>query len=161
MTVKSLDNVTRGFGAAPIAMLGAFALILPAGAMAQSTEEIVTQPARDVGITKKEIPPLLVKTSEAPYTPVGAANCAQIASSIAALTAEIGPDFSTSPTTNKRNIAKLGGAAVINSLMPFRGIIREVSGASAAERRMNLAIDAGIARRGFLRGLQVARKCRV
>ncbi len=44
----------------------------------------------------------------------------------------------------------------MNSLIPFRGLVREVSGAGPAERRLNAAIDAGIARRGFLRGLQRA-----
>ncbi|QNA86873.1 hypothetical protein G4G27_08320 [Sphingomonas sp. So64.6b] len=126
----------------------------------QSTGEIVTQPVRDVGIEKTKIPPLLVKVSEDPYTTAGTGGCAQLASSIAALNDVIGPDFTSSPAQNKRNIAKVGGAAVVNSLIPFRGIVREVSGAGPAERRMNAAVDAGVARRGFLRGLQSARKCR-
>lgn len=153
--------------ATPIRLLtviaGMATLALPvslANAQEKSTGEIVSQPARDVGIAKTKIPPLLVKTAEAPYTTAGTASCAQIASSIAALTNVVGPDFSNSPAKNKQNFAKLGGEAVINTLIPFRGIVREVSGASAAERRKNAAIDAGIARRGFLRGLQNARKCR-
>jgi uncharacterized membrane protein len=138
----------------------AMALLGAGPALAQSAGHIITQPARDVGIAKTGIPPLLAEVSNDPYTTSGAASCAQIASSIAALTKVVGPDFSTSPTVNKRNMAKVGGAAVVNSLIPFRGIVREVSGASAAERRLSLAMDAGIARRGFLRGLQSARKCR-
>ena len=125
-----------------------------------STGEIVSQPARDVGIARTKIPPLLQRTVEAPYTTAGAGTCAQIASSITALTNVIGPDFSANPAKNKENFAKMGGAAVVNSLIPFRGIVREVSGAGAAERRKNAAIDAGIARRGFLRGLQVSKGCR-
>lgn len=153
----------RPSGLSPIARAlsaGLLATLPLSGAAAQSTEEIVTQPARDVGIAKTNIPPLLVEVSEAPYSTEGTATCAQIAAGIAALTEVVGPDFSTSPAKNKTNIAKTGGAAVVNSLIPFRGIVREVSGASAAERRKNAAIDAGIARRGFLRGLQTARKCR-
>ncbi|CAN5365722.1 hypothetical protein BH09PSE3_BH09PSE3_14530 [soil metagenome] len=129
-------------------------------APAQTAGEIVTQPVRDVGIEKTEIPPLLVEVSKNPYSSTGTAGCGQISSGIAALTKVIGPDFSTSPAENKRDIAQIGGSAVVNSLIPFRGIVREVSGASAAERRKNAAIDAGIARRGYLRGLQSARKCR-
>jgi hypothetical protein len=137
------------------------AIIMPASvAMAQSAGEIVTQPARDVGIEKTNIPPLLIEVSKNPYNTAGTGSCGQISSAIAALSKVIGPDFSTSPAENKRNMAQVGGAAVVNSLIPFRGIVREVSGASAAERRKNAAIDAGIARRGFLRGLQTARKCR-
>ena len=50
---------------------------------------------------------------------------------------------------------------MVNSLIPFRGIVREVSGAAPAERRLAAAIDAGFARRGFLRGVLSARGCRV
>ncbi len=142
-------------------ILGLFALALPMGvASGQSAGHIVSQPARDVGLAKTKIPPLLVKVSENPYTTEGTGSCAQIASSIAALTRVIGPDFSSSSAHNKKNMAKIGGSAVVNSLIPFRGIVRAVSGATAAEQRLNAAIDAGVARRGFLRGLQVARPCR-
>ncbi len=146
-------------------MAGLAALALPlasAGAQEKekSTEEIVTQPVRDVGLEKTKIPPLLVQTAQAPYSNSGAATCSQISSSIAALSNIIGPDFSDSPAKNKDNLAKTGGEAVVNSLIPFRGLIREASGASAAERRKNAAIDAGYARRGYLRGLQRAKGCK-
>ncbi len=157
MTNKAiLPPMLRCFAGAALAGLVAIA----APAAAQTTEEIVSQPARDVGIAKTKIPPLLLEVSEAPYTTAGTATCKQIAASIAELNEVIGPDFSTSPAKNKQDFAKIGGAAVVNSLIPFRGIVRAVSGASAAEQRKNAAIDAGIARRGFLRGLQSARKCR-
>lgn len=155
------SNRGRISGIAIIAFLGLVSAA-PAGAQdpQPSTGHIVSQPARDVGLAKTKIPPLLVKVAENPYSTAGTATCGQVASAIAALTRVIGPDFSTSPAVNKKNYAKMGGAAVINSLIPFRGIVREVSGASAAERRKNAAIDAGIARRGFLRGIQSVRKCR-
>ena len=135
-------------------------VVTSTGAWAQSAEKIVTQPARDVGIEKAKISELLLETAKNPYATAGTDRCAQISAAIAALTTVIGPDFSTTPNEKKPNIAAIGGAAVVNSLIPFRGIVREVSGASAQERRENAAIDAGIARRGFLRGLQQARKCR-
>jgi hypothetical protein len=141
---------------------GACLVLAPIGAAAaaQSTESIVTQPAKDVGIDKTKVPPLLEKISEHPYSTTGTGSCQQISTSIAQITKLIGPDFNSSAPANKRNLAKVGGAALVNSLIPFRGLVREVSGASAAERRLNAAISAGVARRGFLRGLQSARKCR-
>jgi hypothetical protein len=126
----------------------------------QEAGRIVSQPARDVGVAKTKIPPLLVQVSEAPYTTRGAGTCRQIASSISALTGVLGPDFDADGTPKKRNLAKAGGEAVVNSLIPFRGLVREVSGAAPAERRLNAAFDAGFARRGFLRGLQRAKGCR-
>jgi hypothetical protein len=132
----------------------------PTPSTGRDAKEIVTQPARDVGIEKTKIPPLLEQVSEDPYGTAGTGSCRQITAAIGDLNHVLGPDFSTSPQPGKRNVAKAGGAAIVNSLIPFRGLVREVSGAGPAERRLNAAIDAGYARRGFLRGLQRARNCR-
>jgi hypothetical protein len=74
----------------------------------------------------------------------------------------LGPDFGASPITENRAgaFASAGGQAVVNSLIPFRGLVREVSGAGPAQRRLNAALDAGYARRGYLRGIYVTRKCK-
>ena len=132
----------------------------PPKSTGQEAGQIVSQPVRDVGIEKTKIPPLLIEVSKSPYGMGGAGTCRQISNSIAYLTDILGPDYSSVAVPAKRNLAKAGGQAVVNSLIPFRGLVREVSGAAPAERRLNAAIDAGIARRGFLRGLQRARGCR-
>jgi CheY-like chemotaxis protein len=41
------------------------------------------------------------------------------------------------------------------------GLVREISGAAPAERRLQAAVTAGIARRGYLRGLAGARSCKI
>lgn len=141
---------------------------LPAVASAQNKPEstghaagqIVSQPVRDVGIEKTKVPPLLASIGDDPYAMRGAGTCRQIGSSVAALNDVLGPDYTGTAAPQKRNVVKAGGAAVVNSLIPFRGLVREVSGAGPAERRLNAAIDAGLARRGFLRGLQRAKGCR-
>ena len=133
----------------------------PAQSTSKDAGEIVSQPVRDVGIEKTKIPPLLVEVSKDPYGSRGATTCRQISAAIVDLNGVLGADFSASPPAAKnRNVAKAGGRAIVNSLIPFRGLVREVSGAGPAERRLNAAIDAGFARRGFLRGLQRARSCR-
>ena len=126
---------------------------------AQDAKEVATQPARDVGIEKTRIPPLLVEASQNPYAMSGAGSCRQIASSISALNGVLGPDFGSAERAKKESILKAGGNAVVGSLIPFRGVVREISGAAPAERRLLAAYSAGFARRGFLRGLQRARKC--
>jgi hypothetical protein len=126
---------------------------------AQDAKEVATQPARDVGIEKTKIPPLLIEASQNPYAMSGAGSCRQIASSISALSGVLGPDFESSTPARKQSILKAGGDAVVGSLIPFRGVVREISGAAPAERRLLAAYSAGFARRGFLRGLQRARKC--
>ncbi len=130
----------------------------------QRTTEIVTQPVRDVGISKVEIPPVLVVASTDPYSVKGLANCRQIADAVTELNDAIGPDFAsahTTPESRTGKVAEAGGRMLVNSIMPFRGLVREVSGAAPAERRLAAAVDAGFARRGYLRGLQSARKCKV
>lgn len=125
--------------------------------------EIAGQPARDVGVSKVTIPPVLSEAIANPYGPKNTRNCAAIAVGLRDLNAVLGPDFVAGAATNENRaskIAEAGGKTIVNSLIPFRGLVREVTGAAPAQRRLNAAIDAGYARRGFLRGLQQARKCR-
>lgn len=136
----------------------------PVGGTMKKAGDIASQPARDVGIDKSSIPDVLVKASEDPYALKGLKTCKQINTAIADLNAVLGADFSTETEKQKENragkIAEAGGKTVVNALIPFRGLVREISGAAPAERRLNAAIDAGYARRGFLRGVQTSRKCR-
>ena len=126
-------------------------------------EDIVTQPARDVGVSRKAIPPPLVKATNDPYSLTGLKNCRQIAAAVAELNEVIGPDFSGSAQYRENRMAKLaaaGGRSVVNSIIPFRSLVREVTGAAPADRRLRAAIDAGFARRGYLRGVYATRGCR-
>jgi hypothetical protein len=50
--------------------------------------------------------------------------------------------------------------SVVGSLMPFRGIVREISGANDQRRKVQAAIEAGYARRAFLKGVGQERGCR-
>lgn len=125
--------------------------------------EIVSQPVRDVGLMKKDIPPILIKAAEAPYSVRGLNTCRQYGLEIARLNTALGPDFgAAAPISENRAgaFASAGGQAVINSIIPFRGLVREVSGAGPAQRRLNAALDAGYARRGFLRGIYKQRNCK-
>jgi hypothetical protein len=39
--------------------------------------------------------------------------------------------------------------------------VREISGAAPAERRLQAAVTAGVARRGYLRGQAAAKGCKI
>jgi hypothetical protein len=124
---------------------------------------IAAQPVHDVDASRTKIPPVLEAASADPYNLIGARTCAQIARNISELTEALGPDFTAGPAKEENKAGKLaeaGGKTVVNAIIPFRGLVREISGAAPAQRRLNQAIDAGLARRGFLRGLQSARRCR-
>ncbi|MNY53916.1 hypothetical protein D3C86_1897200 [compost metagenome] len=75
----------------------------------------------------------------------------------------LGADYVPGAETKENRAGKLaeaGGKSVINSIIPFRSVLREVTGAAPADRRLNAALDAGYARRGFLRGVHANRGCR-
>lgn len=124
------------------------------------TKDVVSQPAKDIGIAKNKIPPSLVEASNAPYSLAGLKTCRQIADAVRVLDAALGPDYSAGGPNDKVSVGKAAGGAVVNSLIPFRGVVREVSGAAAADRRLTAATQAGFARRGFLRGVHQTRGCR-
>lgn len=125
--------------------------------------DIGTQPVRDVGIMKRQVPPILGKAQNDPYSLKGLKTCKQLATELADLNAVLGDDFVVGNEVKENRAGKLaeaGGKTVINSIIPFRSLVREVTGAAPADRRLNAALDAGYARRGFLRGVQANRGCR-
>lgn len=125
---------------------------------------IAGQPARDVGAQKVEIPAAVQLAAAAPYSLSGLRTCARLGRAIFALNEVLGPDYAGVVTVRENRAGKLaeaGGKTVVNAFIPFRGLVREVSGAAPAERRLDAAIKAAIARRGFLRGVATARKCRL
>lgn len=131
---------------------------------AKKAGSIATQPVRDVGIDKREIPPVLISAAENPYASNAMRTCRQITAGLAELNAVLGPDFVVGDEKKENKAGKLaeaGGKTVINAFIPFRGLVREISGAAPAERRYNAALDAGLARRGFLRGLAQAKGCKI
>lgn len=125
--------------------------------------EIGSQPTRDVGITRRDIPPILEKAHDNPYSLKGLKTCKQLAAEVTALNEVLGPDYIVGNEVKESRAGRLAAASgrtVVNSIIPFRGLVREISGAAPAERRLNAAIDAGYARRGFIRGVHVKQGCR-
>lgn len=178
MSSRLLSNKVAGRGLAVVAALaisgcGMFRDERPATASAAAPEtkveataekaaEIATQPARDVGMAKPEIPPPLVRATEDPYSLSSTASCTELTTAIAELNEHLGPDYLLAAQREENRagkIAEAGGKTIVNTIIPFRGLVRELSGAAEAQRRYADAVDAGYARRGFLRGLQIARTC--
>lgn len=126
--------------------------------------KIATQPARDVGLDKQEIPPVLLKAVENPYAAPPSRTCKGLKAALGELNAVLGEDFTVGAKANENRTGKIAeavGKTIVNSLIPFRGLVREISGAAPAERRLQAAVTAGIARRGYLRGMAAAKGCKV
>jgi hypothetical protein len=128
----------------------------------RAMSDIVTTPLQDTNLMRKHIPEVLELARGGPYELKGLRSCALINWNIAALSDVLGTDFDT-PEDRRPNRglqAASVGKSVVESFIPFRGVIREVGGAAAAQREWDAAVDAGIARRGFLRGVARSRGCR-
>ena len=158
----------------PIITTMALTLLLSGTAIAQEQEkkddtldkagQIATQPGRDVGLDKKEIPPVLQKAVENPYAQPASRSCKGLNVGLGELNAVLGEDFTAGREANENRTGKIAeavGKTIVNSLIPFRGLVREISGAAPAERRLQAAVTAGIARRGYLRGLAAAKGCKI
>lgn len=132
----------------------------PVGDRDPDAADIAKTPVTDLNIDKKEIPELLVRAQQEPYDLKGLGRCRQLISAIEEFDAVLGPDFDLPQETRERIAAGRVGKAVVSSFIPLRGIIREVSGANDHQRRQRAAIQAGLARRGFLKGIGQSRGCK-
>jgi hypothetical protein len=133
------------------------AVAQPAGKVAG---DAAMTPVEDVNLKRKEIPPVLLSAQDDPYSRESTRNCAQLNTALDALDAVLGPDFDSGAESKHGLNATSVAKSVVGSFIPFRGVIREVSGAAGAERRYNAAVDAGIARRGYLRGIARSKGCK-
>lgn len=122
--------------------------------------DAVATPVEDLNLKKDAIPPLLIAAQERPYDTTGLRRCPQIAAAVTELDAVLGPDIDLPQDAKGRTSAGSVAQAAVGAFIPFRGLIREISGANASERRLEAAIQAGIARRSYLKGLGEARGCR-
>lgn len=126
--------------------------------------DIAIQPARDIGLDKDRIPEVLTAAAENPYAAPPSRSCKGLNRSLGELNAVLGDDFTVGEKANENRTGKIAeavGKTVVNSLIPFRGLVREISGAAPAERRLQAAVTAGIARRGYLRGMASAKGCKI
>ncbi len=133
------------------------------GEAKKKATDIGSQPVRDVGMSKREIPPILEKAYADPYSLKGLKTCKAIASEVTGLNGVLGADYVVGNSYEENRAGKLaeaGGKTIINSIIPFRGLVREVTGAAPNDRRLNAAVDAGLARRGFLRGVHLRQGCK-
>lgn len=122
--------------------------------------DVAKTPVTDLNLSRTEIPALLVEAEQRPYSLVNLGDCAQLIAAVEELDGILGPDLDL-PQAERARFSK-GKIAqwAIGTFIPFRSLIREVSGANKQERQIAAAIQAGVARRGFLKGVGTARGCR-
>lgn len=122
-------------------------------------EAVAATPLSDLNLHKDEIPPLLLDARDWPYSTEGLVNCRAVEEEIARFDALLGPDYDIeAPESDRLSLGRIAQKAV-GSFIPFRSIIREISGAAEHARDFREAIMAGAVRRGFLKGFGLQRGC--
>jgi hypothetical protein len=120
--------------------------------------DVAATPANDLNLRKKQIPAVLIAAQSQPYVIPG--GCPAIGAAVSELNRVLGDDIDLARKPGRAIVPGSVAQSVIGSFIPFRGIIREVSGANNEQRALEAAIQAGIARRSFLKGYGLARGCR-
>lgn len=121
--------------------------------------DVAKTPMRDLNLSKDEIPTELLLARVEPYNSAGMDQCAAITTAVERLNDILGPDIDVPQEEGERITPGRAARAIVSHLIPFRGVIREVSGANEHDRQVRDAIEAGLARRGFLKGLGQAKGC--
>lgn len=124
-----------------------------------SAMDVAKTPVTDLNLDKQEIPQVLINAQIMPYDLNGLGRCPQIIGAVEELDALLGPDIDLPQEARDRISAGQVAKTVVGSFIPFRGIIREVSGANAHDRAVRAAIQAGMTRRGFLKGIGESKRC--
>ena len=132
--------------------LAACATTAETGAAADPVGTAFQQPMRDLSLIRDQAPAALLAAAAAPYSLDDAPDCAGLARQIAALDAVLGPDVDT-PAAARNSVGGVAGDLIGGALgLPYRGILRTVTGAAQRDRDLKAAILAGMVRRGFLKG---------
>lgn len=130
----------------------------------QHAEHAATTPVKDVGLKKTEIPAKLIAIQDEPYSLEGLRRCSSLIKEIKELDAVLAPDVNAkvdkSKAEKREKTAGRVAGGLIGGIIPFRGIVREISGAAGDERKYNAAVYAGVVRRGFLKGVGLERGCK-
>lgn len=122
--------------------------------------DAVTQPLSDLNLRGKDIPQILLTAQEQPYDLVGMEECSALRTEVARLNDVLGPD--ADEPEDEAGILNRGlrvGGDVLGGMIPFRGLVRQISGAKAEEKRWEAAVYAGVARRSFLKGYMAGKGC--
>lgn len=122
--------------------------------------EVAKTPLRDLNIDGRDIPEVLIAAARGPYAMPGNGSCKALVSDIAALDSVLGADYDiANEDGNDRFSEGRIGQSVVGSILPFRGILREVTGAASNDRALRAAYTAGMVRRSFLKGVGLGKRC--
>lgn len=144
----------------PLAVLCAVALLAgcatepmpPPGEQADVSHSL-GQPLRDLSLIREIAPEVLLRAAAAPYSLDGVSDCAGTQAEIQRLDLALGPDLQPAAKSEGVSVSGLAADLVSGAIgLPFRGVVRLMTGAQSREAALRAAVLAGMVRRGFLKG---------
>jgi len=133
--------------------------------------DAVTAPLQDLNLKRVRIPQILLDAMQRPYDLNGLDRCDTIADEVRKLDAVLGADLDEPPPPpDKSTMGQKGGRMANNaavgavrgatrSIIPFRGLVRQMTGAEQHDKEVNAAIQAGKVRRAYLKGVGMNKNC--
>lgn len=115
--------------------------------------DVAKTPLSDLNLTRAEIDALLLQARSNPYDTKGLRRCSDIVAAVERLDMLLGEDLDIAEGRNRGVDPGRVAQWAVGTFIPFRGLIREVSGARAHERKVRDAIIGGMMRRAFLKGV--------
>lgn len=135
---------------------GAMALMAAAavagGAGVAAADPIKPGQQQGLGLTGADIPAELKAISADPYAAPG--DCQQIKAEIHQLDQILGPDRDSNQQSGGVSTVDTTVVPLVRSFIPYRNLVRIVTGANRKDAELTQAAMAGWERRGFLKGLQ-------
>ena len=130
-----------------------------------------TAPLEDLNLKRQQIPDILESAITKPYDLTGLDHCEAIAAEVAKLDTLLGKDFDEPPpppdqrtnTEKGKEFANESAVGAVRnaarSIIPFRGLVRQMTGADRHAKEMDTAIQAGKVRRAYLKGVGMNKNC--
>ena len=126
-------------------------------------------PVEDLNLKRDEIP-LLLRQIKDPYLIPADVSCEALANEVVALNGVLGRDWDVPVPKDDRSLGDQAAdgtssalldtvASEAGGIIPFRGIVRTVTGAKAWNKKVLRAYERGSHRRTFLKGLGHANGC--
>lgn len=132
----------------------------------ESVQGAATSPLRDLNVVKSAIPQVLLGALSDPYArPPRNWKCSTLLRLVQPLDAALGPDIDRLPSDDEdlmdqgKETAFGVAGDLASGAIPFRGVVRRLSGAASHDRLVQSAIIAGNVRRAYMKGLGETKGC--